>query len=94
MGAFLLYIIRSGFCLIIFYLFFRLLLRRTTFFRLNRITLLAGIMICMLLPFVELTTQETYILQIPLRTIQQALEDGADAVTTSPVETEAGEKRL
>lgn len=94
MGAFLLYIIKSGLCLIIFYLFFRLLLRHTTFFRLNRITLLAGIMICMLLPFVELTTQETYILQIPLRTIQQALEDGADAVTTLSVETEVGEKTV
>ena len=42
MTALLLYIARSGLYLGVFYAFYLLVMRRTTFFRLNRFVLLAG----------------------------------------------------
>ncbi len=58
MGDFLLYIIKSGFCLILFYFFFKVIMSRTTFFGLNRFLILSGIAICMVLPFIRITITE------------------------------------
>ena len=54
MTPFLLYIGRSSLYLALFYAFFLLVMRRTTFFRLNRILLLAGTLACFLLPVFRL----------------------------------------
>ena len=54
MTPFLLYIGRSSLYLALFYAFFLLVMRRTTFFRLNRILLLAGTLVCFLLPVFRL----------------------------------------
>ncbi len=54
MGTFFYYLLQSGFCLLLFYAFFRWVLGRTTFFRFNRIVLLAGILGSVLLPLVEI----------------------------------------
>ena len=56
MTPFLLYIARAGLYLGLFYAFYLLAMRRTTFFRLNRVFLLAGSYLCLLLPFVRLRT--------------------------------------
>ena len=40
MGAFFIYILKSAVCLVLFYLFFKLLLSRETFHRFNRVALL------------------------------------------------------
>ena len=56
MGEFLLYIGRSSLYLAIFYAFFLLVMRRTSLFRFNRITLLAGTAACFVLPLVRLRT--------------------------------------
>jgi TonB family protein len=56
MSAFLLYIVRGGFYLGLFYAFFLLVMRRTKFYRLNRILLLAGSYLCLLLPALRLRT--------------------------------------
>lgn len=58
MGDLLFYLLKSGCYLIIFYLLFKLLMSGTTFFRFNRVTILAGIIGCMFLPLIEFTTQE------------------------------------
>ena len=58
MTPFLLYIGRSSLYLALFYAFFLLVMRRTTFFRLNRILLLAGTVACFLLPMLRLRTVE------------------------------------
>ena len=47
MTAFLLYILRGGLYLGLFYTFFLLVMRKTTFFRLNRVLLLAGSYLCL-----------------------------------------------
>jgi len=54
MSAFLLYIVRGGFYLGLFYAFFLLVMRRTKFFRLNRALLLVGSYLCLLLPALRL----------------------------------------
>ena len=56
MSPFLLYIARAGLYLSLFYAFYLLVMRRTTFFRLNRALLLAGSYLCLLLPFIRLRT--------------------------------------
>ena len=56
MTALLLYIARSGLYLGVFYAFYLLVMRRTTFFRLNRFVLLAGSVACALLPLLRVQT--------------------------------------
>ena len=58
MTPFLLYIGRSSLYLALFYAFFLLVMRRTTFFRLNRVLLLVGTLVCFLLPLLRLRTVE------------------------------------
>jgi len=53
------YIIKSGALLTVFYLFFILFMRKTTFFRFNRITLMAGTAVCMILPLVDISALQT-----------------------------------
>ena len=53
MAPFLFYILRSGLYLSLFYAFYLLVMRRTTFFRLNRALLLGGSYLCLLLPLVR-----------------------------------------
>ena len=56
MSPFLLYIARAGLYLSLFYAFYLLVMRRTTFFQLNRVLLLAGSYLCLLLPIIRLRT--------------------------------------
>ena len=56
MIPFLLYIARGGLYLALFYAFYLLVMRRTTFFRLNRALLLAGSYLCLMLPLIRLRT--------------------------------------
>ena len=56
MTALLLYIARSGLYLGVFYAFYLLVMRRTTFIRLNRFVLLAGSVACALLPLLRVRT--------------------------------------
>ena len=56
MTATLLYIARASLYLAIFYAFFLLVMRRTSFFRFNRIALLLGTVVCHLLPLWRLRT--------------------------------------
>ena len=56
MTPFLFYIARSSLYLALFYAFFLLVMRRTTFFRLNRVLLLAGTLASFLLPLLRIRT--------------------------------------
>ena len=59
MTPFLLYIARGGLYLGLFYAFYLLVMRRTTFFRLNRVLLLVGSYLCLLLPFIRIRPTNT-----------------------------------
>lgn len=51
MGTFVVYIIKSAVCLIVFYLFYKLLLSKDTFHRFNRIALLSLLLVSFVVPF-------------------------------------------
>ncbi len=53
MSAFLTYLLKSTLLLAVFYAFFLLVMRRDGHFRFNRITLLAGSAVCLLLPLIR-----------------------------------------
>ena len=87
MTPFLLYIGRSSLYLALFYAFFLLVMRRTTFFRLNRILLLAGTVACFLLPMLRLRTVEVPFLMVgPLTETasEPALTAGPSAASPFP----------
>lgn len=87
MTPFLLYIGRSSLYLALFYAFFLLVMRRTTFFRLNRILLLAGTVACFLLPLLRLRTVEVpFLLAGPLTEVasEPALTAGPSATSPFP----------
>lgn len=54
MAELIIYIIKNTVYLSVFYAFFMLVMRKTTFFRLNRIAFLTGTFICMVLPLVSI----------------------------------------
>ena len=59
MSPFLLYIARAGLYLSLLHAFYLLVMRRTTFFRLNRVLLLLGSYLCLLLPIIRLRTLQS-----------------------------------
>ena len=58
MGAFFIYILKSAVCLVLFYLFFKLLLSRETFHRFNRVALLGVLFLSLLCSFHRTTIDE------------------------------------
>ena len=80
MGAFLVYILKSAFCLALFYSFYRLLLGEETFHRFNRVALLALLVVSFVLPLVVLGG-ETIELQQPSGTTANIIVHGAVATT-------------
>ena len=87
MTPLLLYIGRSSLYLALFYAFFLLVMRRTTFFRLNRILLLAGTLVCFLLPLLRLRTVEVpFLMAGPLTETasEPALTVGPSAASPFP----------
>ena len=77
MTAFLLYIARAGLYLSLFYAFYLLVMRRTTFFKLNRAVLLAGSYLCLLLPLIRLRTVSVSVTAEPLTMVAAGEETGA-----------------
>ena len=66
MKEFLLYILRSGLYLGVFYAFYLLVMRRTTFFRLNRTAILIGSALCALLPLLRVRSAQLFVGAGPL----------------------------
>ena len=77
MTAFLLYIARAGLYLSLFYAFYLLVMRRTTFFKLNRAVLLAGSYLCLLLPLIRLRTVSASVAAETLTMVAAGEETGA-----------------
>ena len=76
MMDFLLYDGKVAIALLVFYLFYRFLLKRETFHRFNRVVLVGTAVLSFLLPFCIIT-------------IRRPLEMGAQAMTPTPVSAEA-----
>ena len=73
MGAFFIYILKSAVCLVLFYLFFKLLLSRETFHRFNRVALLGVLLFSLLIPCIEMTTRHQVEVQQAVLSIEQLL---------------------
>ena len=91
MNAFLLYLLKSTLLLAVFDAFFLLVMRRTEHFRFNRIVLLAGSAVCLLLPLVRLhvagaTVYSRYLEPVVIGAAQ-AVEPG---IAAGPVQGAAG----
>ena len=73
MGVFFIYILKSSVCLVLFYLFFRLLLSKETFHRFNRMALLGVLFFSLLIPCIEVTTRHQVEVQQAVLSIEQLL---------------------
>lgn len=73
MGTFILYMAKASVCLFFFSIFFRLLMMKETFFRFNRITLLAGLAACSLLPLMNIQTNDPFGFQRPIAHLEKVL---------------------
>ena len=92
MSYFLIYLIKSTVYLGLFYAFFLVAMRSTTFFRLNRVMLLLGTLVCMLLPYYTLTVEEVEGVQLPMQVLNEKLvlqtieEPSLDSMMELPVQ--------
>ena len=77
MTALLLYIIKSTLYLTVFYSFFMLVMRKTTFFRLNRVVFIAGTCICMLMPFIDISLPHNIESRMPMGVIEAVLTNSS-----------------
>jgi len=73
MSYFLIYLIKSTVYLALFYAFFMLAMRGTTFFRFNRWMLLLGTFVCMLLPCCTITVSEVEGVRLPMQVLGEML---------------------
>ena len=86
MSYFLIYLIKSTVYLSLFYAFFLVAMRSTTFFRFNRVMLLLGTFVCMLLPCYTITVDEVEGIQLPMQILDEML---VFKTTDEPIETSA-----
>ena len=89
MGFFFVYILKSGVCLSLFYLFYRLLLSKETFYRFNGIALFGILVFSLLLPLIEVTKAPQNEINQAVLTIEQLLvmaENHQETQVTTVVE--------
>ena len=73
MTGLLLYIIKSTLYLTVFYSFFMLVMRKTTFFRLNRVAFIVGTCLCMVMPFIDISIPRNIETRMPMDVIENVL---------------------
>ena len=88
MSYFLIYLIKSTVYLGLFYAFFLVAMRSTTFFRFNRVMLLLGTFVCMLLPCYTITVDEVEGIQLPMQILDEilVLKTTYEQIETSAIE--------
>ena len=88
MSYFLIYLIKSTVYLGLFYAFFLVAMRSTTFFRFNRVMLLLGTVVCMLLPCYTITVDEVEGIQLPMQILDEmlVLKTTDEQIETSVIE--------
>ena len=88
MSYFLIYLIKSTVYLGLFYAFFLVAMRSTTFFRFNRVMLLLGTFVCMLLPCYTITVDEVEGVPLPMQILDEilVLKTTDEQIETSAIE--------
>lgn len=79
MVAFLIYLLKSSFCLTLLYGFYKLFFASTTRFSLNRWVLVGGMLTCLLLPFVSLELEHELSGVHEYQADEGVLDQGIDA---------------
>lgn len=74
MGTFLVFILKSTSCLILFYLFYKLLLSKDTFHRFNRLALLGVILFAVFVPLIQIVTDKPVGIQAPVHNLEYLLQ--------------------
>ena len=83
MTGFLIYILKSTLLLAVFDAFFLLVMRRSGWFRFNRITLLAGSAACLLLPLIPVLVNRATLYSTWLEPVVVAVGDPAEPAVTA-----------
>ena len=83
MTGFLIYILKSTLLLAVFDAFFLLVMRRSGWFRFNRITLLAGSAACLLLPLIPFRVNRATLYSTWLEPVVVAAGDSAEPAVTA-----------
>ena len=88
MSYVLIYLLKSTVCLGLFYAFFLIAMRSTTFFRFNRVMLLLGTFVCMILPCHTITIEEVEGIQLPMQVLDEmlVLKTTDETMETLPME--------
>lgn len=73
MGAFVVYIIKSALCLSAFYIFYKFLMARDTFHRMNRIIILTCMILSCLVPLVKVSVKESTMVNQPMMNLEDFL---------------------
>ena len=82
MTGLLLYMIKSTLYLTVFYSFFMLVMRKTTFFRLNRVAFIVGTCMCMVMPFIDISIPNNLEARMPMDVIEGVLESSSPESVT------------
>ena len=91
---FLIYQLKVGLCLIVFYLLWKMLLSRETFHRFNRAALLAVMVLALVLPWVKITLGTPSPLAQPMVTLQELLITPDGVVQQQPAASSWGIQRV
>ena len=89
MNELILYIIKSTLYTSVFQSFYLLLMRKTTFFRLNRIVFIAGTFLCLVLPFIKIHIPVESTVITPITFIEEAIATRPLTLPAAVVGTEA-----
>ena len=88
MNGLILYLIKSTLYTAVFQSFYLLVMRKTTFFRLNRVVFIAGTFLCMFLPFVNIEMPAETMTVSPMAFIEAALVSDSAEVPAAAMEYE------
>ena len=88
MNGLILYIIKSTLYTAVFQSFYLLVMRKTTFFRLNRVVFITGTFLCMFLPFINIEMPAETMTVTPMEMIEAAIISDSPAETTAAIEHE------
>ena len=89
MNELILYIIKATLYISVFQSFYLLVMRKTTFFRLNRIVFLAGTFLCLALPFVKIQMPLESAVISPIALIEEAISAEPMSLPAAVVGAEA-----
>ena len=87
MGLFFAYILKSSLCLVAFYLFYKVLLSRETFYRFNRFALLSIMALSAVLPLVQITLEHPSEVGQTIVSVEDWLVEGGSVEEAAPVLT-------